>query len=451
MLLTLICSFSILSGINTHDTYGRTNERTMYAEKVKHEFLHAWDNYRKYAWGHDELKPLTRSYRDWYTHSLLMTPVDAFDTIFLMGLKDEAKRDKDLILSKLSFDRDMEVQAFEITIRELGGLLSAYELDGDKRFLKLATDLGDRLLPIFNSPTGMPYRYVNLTTGAVRDSISNPAEIGSMTLEFGTLSRLTRDPVYFEKAKKAVEAVFHRRSRIGLVGTWINVNTGQWTDRDSHISGAIDSYYEYLLKAWLLFRDKDFKKMWDESIIAINKYLPDTVNGELWYGHVNMDTGVRESQEFGALDAFFPAVLALSGDLKRARALEESCYKMWLYYGVEPEAINYTDMKITSPGYVLRPESIESNFYLYRFTHDEQYLFRAETYFRTLMYSCRIPDGYASLSDVVTKQKVDEMPSFFLAETMKYLYLTFAPEKKLSLKKYVFNTEAHPLKRRAKR
>src|SRR3990172_2115172 len=127
------------------------------ADSVRTEFLHAWNGYKRYAWGHDALKPLSRTPHDWYGVSLYMTPVDAFDTMVLMGLTDEAAGAKKLILDSLTFDLDLEVQSFEITIRLLGGLLSAYQLDGDRRFLSLAEDLGARLLPVFSSPTGMPY------------------------------------------------------------------------------------------------------------------------------------------------------------------------------------------------------------------------------------------------------------------------------------------------------
>jgi len=138
--------------------------------------------------------------------------------------------------------------------------------------LSLAEDLGNRLLPVFDSPTGLPYRFVNLKTGKVRDAKTNPAEAGTLLIEFGTLSKLTRRPVFYEKAKRALVEIYKHRSPIGLVGTWINVETGQWTNTDSHISGAIDSYYEYLLKCWLLFDDQDCKRMWLDSIAAINKH-----------------------------------------------------------------------------------------------------------------------------------------------------------------------------------
>src|SRR6267378_3690206 len=276
------------------------------AARVRTEFLHAWNNYERYAWGHDALRPLSKTGHDWYGQSLLMTPVDALDTLILMHLDAEAERTRALIASDLSFDRDIYVKNFEITIRLLGGLLSSYQLTGDKRLLSLAEDLGNRLLPAFNSPTGLPYVYVNLRTGQTRDPVTNPAETGTLLLEFGTLSKLTGRPVFYEKAKRALVETFKRRSPLGLVGQSINVETGAWIETDSHISGGIDSYYEYLWKCWLLFGDKECRDMWNASIPVINKYLADVTHGELWYGHADMYTGVRTETSYGALDAFFP-------------------------------------------------------------------------------------------------------------------------------------------------
>ena len=205
------------------------------AARVRTEFLHAWNNYERYAWGHDALRPLSKIAHDWYGQSLLMTPVDALDTLILMRLDGEAERARSLIVSDLSFDRDIYVKNFEITIRLLGGLLSGYELTGDQRLLSLAEDLGNRLMPAFNSPTGLPYGYVNLHTGQIRDAVTNPAETGTLLLEFGTLSKLTGKPVFYEKAKRALVETFKRRSPLGLVGQSINVDTGAWTNTDSHI------------------------------------------------------------------------------------------------------------------------------------------------------------------------------------------------------------------------
>ena len=276
-----LASLLLLLFLGAPPAYPQTPNPTLLARPtaadVRAEFLHAWNGYKQYAWGHDDLKPLSKSYHDWYGEPLLMTPVDALDTMILMGLKDEANTTKDYIVQHLSFDKDISVQNFEVTIRLLGGLLSGYQLTGDKRLLALAEDLGNRLLPVFESPTGLPYRYVNLKTGKVRDAKTNPAEAGTLLLEFGTLSKLTGRPIFYEKAKRALVAIYNRRSAIGLVGTWIDVETGEWKDTDSHISGAIDSYYEYLLKCWLLFGDEDCHRMWLDSIVAINKYLADEI------------------------------------------------------------------------------------------------------------------------------------------------------------------------------
>ena len=417
------------------------------AERVRQEFRHAWDGYKQYAWGHDALKPLSKTYHDWYGVPLLMSPVDGLDTMILMGLNDEATQTREYIDKNLSFDRDVYVKNFEITIRLLGGLLSSYQLTGDKRLLELADDLGTRLLPAFNSPTGMPHVFVNLRTGAVRGDVTNPAEVGTLLIEFGTLSKLTGKPVYYAKAKRALVEVYSRRSPIGLVGSSINVRTGKWTDPVSHISGGIDSYYEYLLKAWLLFDDKDCERMWKSSIEAVNKYLVDAVATGFWYGQANMNTGARVGTNFGALDAFFPGTLALSGDLDRARRLEDSAYKMWTTFGIEPEEMNYRTMKITYEGYELRPEIIESAYYLRHFTNDPRYREMGKTFFDSLTKYCRTDAGYAALSSVANKTKKDEMESFFFAETLKYLFLLYAPPDTIDLSKTVFNTEAHPIRR----
>lgn len=422
-------------------------DKKQLAVRVKSEFLHAWNGYKKYAWGHDDLKPLSKGYKDWYGQSLLMTPVDSLDSLYLLGFKDEGDATRKYITENLSFDKDIDVQNFEITIRLLGGLLSAYQMTNDKKLLNLAEDLGTRLLPVFNSPTGLPYKYVNLKTGKTRGAVSNPAETGTLLIEFGTLAKLTKKPVFYEKAKRALVETYNRRSSIGLVGTNINVETGKWTNTASHVSAEIDSYYEYLLKCAILFDDADCRRMWQESIAAVNKYNADEVRGELWYGHADMNTGKRTQATYGALDAFFPAVLALSGDLERAKRLQDSSYKMWTKHGIEPEVFDYQKMEVVHGGYPLRPEIVESAYYLYQYTRDEKYLQMGARFFDDFVKYCKTEAGYAALKSVVTKEKSDSMQSFLFAETFKYYYLLFAPPKTLDFKNVVFNTEAHPIKR----
>ena len=418
---------------------------TVTSDRVRAEFVHAWNGYKQYAWGHDELKPLSKTYSDWYPTPLLITPVDAFDTMILMGLSAEAAEAKDLILSQLNFDLDMEVQHFEVAIRILGGLISAQQLDGDPRFLELAIDFADRMLPVFDSNTGMPYRFVNLKTHTTRGRFTNPAEIGTYVLEYGALSHLTGDPKYFDAAKRAIVALYHRRSKIGLVGSTIDVETGRWLAKDSHVGCGIDSYYEYLLKGAILFDDPELSAMWQTTIAAVNAHVADKASRGLWYGRANMSTGEQRATVFGALDAFFPAVLSLGGDLDRAARLEDSCYKMWTLHGIAPELLNYKTMTVVVGSYHLRPEFVESAYYLYHYTGDEKYRWIGATFFNSLVERCKTDAGFAALADVRTGVKTDAMESYFLAEAMKYFYLLFAPPEVFDFETAVFNTEAHPI------
>jgi mannosidase alpha-like ER degradation enhancer 2 len=203
--------------------------------------------------------------------------------------------------------------------------------------------------------------------------------------------------------------------------------------------------------------------MWTNSIAAINRYHGENVvhgliyaggtsraqvrEPELWYGHANMNSGVRTSTTYGALDAFFPAVLALSGDVDRAERLQTSSFKMWSLYGIEPEELDYRSMQIVSPAYHLRPEIVESTYYLYHYTRKGKYLRMGDTMFRDFVKYCRTAEGYAALKSVVSREQTDSMQSFLFAETFKYFYLLLAPPRTLNFDKVVFNTEAHPIMR----
>jgi hypothetical protein len=444
MALVLIGS---ISGCATTHAPASSDDAPARAAEVRAEMQHAWADYHRYAWGHDELLPLSHGARDWHTASLLMTPVDALDTLIIMHLDGEADEARRLIDERLSFDQDISVKTFEITIRLLGGLLSAYQLTGDAKLLALASDLGHRLAPAFASPTGMPYGYVNLRTGAVTGTRTNPAEIGTLILEFGTLAKLVHEPRYYDLAKHALVAMWQRRSRFDLVGSEIDVETGAWTDPSAHISGGIDSYYEYLVKGARLFDDAELGTMARAMLAAVNHCLADESPDGLWYGAADMNTCQRTATQFGALDAFYPAVLVLAGDMDHAARLEESAFRMWRVAGLEPEVYDYRAHTIVAPGYQLRPEIIESAFYLHRRTHDPRYRQMGHVFLRDVEQHCRNDVGYAAISDVRSMQKRDRMESYFLAETLKYLYLLFAPDDVLPLDRITLNTEAHPLRR----
>jgi hypothetical protein len=147
----------------------------------------------------------------------------------------------------------------------------------------------------------------------------------------------------------------------------------------------------------------------------------------------------------GALDCFFPGLLALEGDLIRARSTLEGCWSMQERYGLLPDSFEVESGQVIAANHELRPELVESLFYLHRFTGDPIYRERGRAVLETLVRRCRVEDGYTVLSDVRSGAQGDGMPSFFLAETLKYLYLLFEDHDVVPLDAWVFNTEAHPL------
>ena len=445
-LFTLIMLFLSVSMVAQKDAPFSDEMKKEMCTKVKEAVQHAWKGYKDYAWGADDLKPLTKNSKIWYGKSMLMTPVDAFDTFTLLGLTTEAKETKGLILSKLDFNIDNDVQVFEITIRLLAGLLTAYEMDGNKKFLTLAKDLGDRLMPAFNSKTGMPYRYVHLQTGKTRDGINNPAEIGTLMMEFGKLSKITGNKKYYDAAKKGMMYVYDHRSALDLVGEQIDVETGKWVNNRSHIGAYIDSYYEYLYKSWLLFGDKDFKNAFDVHNTAIKKHLISKTNNGWFMHQVDMNTGKQIGTTYGALEAFYAGLCAFSGDVATGRQIQEANYYMWTRFNIEPEEFDFKADTITSAYYILRPENLESAFYLYRLTGENKYLWQGKVMVQSIIDHCKNDAGFASLKNVLTYEKTNSMESFFFGETLKYAYLIFAPESTLDFKKVVLTTEAHPFK-----
>lgn len=431
------------------------------AKEVKAEFVRSWEGYKKYAWGHDVLLPLSKSYQDWYEESLHISPIDAYSTMKVMGLNKEAEEVENYVIDSISWDKDLFVKTFEVNIRILGGLLAMYEYTGKQEILDKTEEFGQKMLAAFDSPTGMPYYWFNLKTGEAKGVNVNIAEAASYLMEMGILSYYTKNPIYYQAAKKANLAVWERVSDINLVAERIDVETGEWKHSTSHIGAGIDSYYEYLYKAYLLFGDKDLKPIWEKSIHAINTYLVDESDTSFWYCRVDMHTGkkqtklmyadndeIREGGIVTLYDAFFPAVLALSGDIERAEKNQASWDWLWNQYGLEPMIYDYDRAVPTYPVYDLNPEIIESAYYLLHFTGKKVYEDMIEQYWADIMKYCRTDVAFSSIANVQTMEKKDYMPTFFFAETLKYFYLAFTmPTGEFNLDDYVFNTEAHPFKK----
>ncbi|XP_058999187.1 endoplasmic reticulum mannosyl-oligosaccharide 1,2-alpha-mannosidase-like isoform X2 [Mustela lutreola] len=425
-------------------------------------FLHAWAGYRKFAWGHDELKPVSRSFSEWF--GLGLTLIDALDTMWILGLKKEFEEARKWVSKKLRFQKDVDVNLFESTIRILGGLLSAYHLSGDDLFLKKAT------------PSKIPYSDVNIGTGAAHPprwtSDSTVAEVTSIQLEFRELSRLTGNKKFQAAAEEVTRRVHSLPGKKdGLVPMFIDTHSGRFTHPGVFTLGArADSYYEYLLKQWVQGGKQEPQLLEDylEAIEGIRRHLlrrsePGKLAfvGELAHG--------RFSAKMDHLVCFLPGTLALGAHhglpadhMELARALMDTCYQMnrQMETGLSPEIVHFNlypqndrkdvQVKPADRHNLLRPETVESLFYLHRLTGDPKYQDWGWEILQSFNAYTRVPSGgYSSISNVqdpLNPQPRDKMESFFLGETLKYLYLLFSDDPSLlSLDAYVFNTEAHPL------
>jgi len=424
------------------------------ADDVKSEALRVWNSYKKYAWGYDVLLPLSKKGYNWYNEEALgISPFDAYSTLAVMGLEKEAKEIEEYALSK-DWNQDVYVQVFEVNIRILGGLLAMYDHTQNPKILEKAIDFGNRLLPAFNSPTGIPYHSVNLKTGKTsgdhgkgKGNIVNTAQAASYLFEFGILSYYSKDPKYYQAAKRATKAIFERRSKIGLPGDYINVETGEWANDWSYLQAGVDSYYEYMFKVTLLFPDPEIRKMWEYSFDKINKYYAEDYNGKRFYTCVNMHTGKVLKRSVSLYDAFFPAVQALYGDIENAEKNMATWDWIWNKYGLLPTRYFYDRDEVEYPNYDLNPEIIESAYYLHEITGKEKYLKMLYKYWSDINKYCRDDIAFHTIEDVRTMKKKDYMPTFFLAETLKYFFLAVVDKKIFDFNDYVFSTEAHPFKK----
>ncbi|XP_024154541.1 endoplasmic reticulum mannosyl-oligosaccharide 1,2-alpha-mannosidase [Oryzias melastigma] len=442
-------------------------------EAVRDAFGHAWKGYKEYAWGHDELKPISKSFSEWF--GLGLTLVDSLDTMWILGLKEEFAEAKSWVEKELSFDKNVDVNLFETTIRVLGGLLSTHHLTGEQVFLEKAKDLGSRLMPAFRTPSKIPYSDVNIGKGTAHPprwtSDSTVAEVTSIQLEFRELSHLTQDPQYQEVVNEVSKLVHQLPGKHdGLVPMFINTNSGQFSHKGVFTLGArADSYYEYLLKQWIQGGKTEDHLLEDylQAVEGVKRHLVKqtgssrlTIVGELSHNRFNA--------KMDHLVCFLPGTLALGvhnglpGDhMDLAVQLMETCYQMYkqMETGLSPEIAHFSlqggagqdiIVKPADGHNLLRPETVESLFYMYRFTKNAKYRDWGWEILQSFNKYTKVPDGgYTSINNVrdpANPGPRDKMESFFLGETLKYLYLLFSDDMELlSPDKYVFNTEAHPL------
>eukprot|EP00124_Ichthyophonus_hoferi_P003209 Ihof_evm2s265 gene=Ihof_evmTU2s265 len=436
------------------------NEKADLAAEVREMFNHTYWAYMNNAYPADELKPLSCKGRVRGKEKENRGDLDLAMGGYVLGDFDEFMRAVHLITNEARFDNDLVVSVFEVSIRVLGGLLSAHILAEEVKkknwapnqppytggLLKHATDLGDRLVVAFSSPTGIPYLRVNLAKGNIVGDDENTctACAGSMILEYATLSRLTGKPIYETKARQAMDILFKSRERnTDLVGRLINSKNGN-TSFDGGMGAGIDSYYEYLFKAYVLLNDPHYLNMFAVHYNGLMKYSKQGA----YYRAVNTKYPQLLAVPFSdSLGAFWPGLQVLMGDLPNA--LEYHQYLLDLTrrnHHFVPEEYG-RDMVARSQDHFLRPEFIESTYMLYKATGSSIYLETGKAALRALQDKSWVKCGYAALSNITNGTKIDRMDSFFLAETVKYLYLLFEEPANIALNMddYIFTTEAHML------
>ena len=194
-----------------------------------------------------------------------------------------------------------------------------------------------------------------------------------------------------------MDSLWKLRSPLDLIGNHIDVQTGKWTGLDATIGSGVDSYFEYLVKGGILLNKPDFLKQFKVYQIAINKFL----SHDDWFVWSNMDKGQKTLPLFSSLEAFYPGLLTLTGDLEHATKLINSYHKIWRKFGGLPEFYNIQTDSIHSnrENYPLRPELIESIMYVLRATNnDETYYEMAVDYLEAIEHISKISCGFATVN-----------------------------------------------------
>ncbi|KAL7671380.1 hypothetical protein ACOME3_006279 [Neoechinorhynchus agilis] len=436
----------------SHCTYKITeNDAERFRDRVRVMFDHAYSSYMNNAYPKDELCPLSCTGTDTFG-GYSLTLIDSLDTLFVMGKCNEFQDAYTKALN-VNFDKDVNVSVFETNIRVVGGLLAGHmvapycgvnestQWPCKGRMLDQARRVADKLILAFDTPTGMPIGTVNLLTGVPKGETdeASTAGVGSFIVEFGALSRLTGDNSYLNAARRALDSLWMYRSHIDLVGNHVNVTNGHWTDSLFTIGAAVDSYLEYLLKGSILLDDQELRRRFDVHLDAIKRYA----KLDNYHIYVSSKTGSPSYGLFHSLDAFFPGMLALARkDISSAYDILFTNHQLWLQYGGLPEHYDVFARKPLKTGlnYPLRPEHIESTMYLFRMAklieanNDNEVqtanlknaLMRIGVDFLTSIESqFKTQCGFAGAMDIRTNRLIDRMESFFLAETLKYLYLVF--------------------------
>ncbi|KAJ7343377.1 glycoside hydrolase family 47 protein [Mycena albidolilacea] len=494
LLLALVAFDTVRGGQVQKPGLVLPNTARAHRDAVQHIFVTSYEAYRTFAFGHDDLQPVSETFNDG-RNGWGASIVDAMTTIKIMGLDDYFAEAVNFT-SNIDFSRSQTsdtVSVFETTIRYLGGLLSAYELSDQQypALLAKATELADKLAYAWLGDSDIPFGFLDFSTNIPVQDTSNIAEAGTLTLEWATLSKHTGNDTYRLLAEKAVKHIAGLATPLpGIAVQGIDPSSGEFVGGFETWGGGSDSYFEYLIKYGRLTNTHDtvFVDTWKTAVDSTIRHLlrNSTVGNHTYTSTFDSVAGLihRTSSH---LTCFHGGNWILGGKLlnnhtivQYGLALVDSCVNTYASTatGIGPEGFAYisADGNFTSfpdpteddlafynkhgfyildgsSDYILRPEVLESNFYAWRVTGDTKYLDNAARAIDSFNKYLPTTVGFTGIDDVndVNSTKIDDMESFWFAEVLKYLYLTFDDPEHISLDDYVFNTEAHPFKAPAAR
>ncbi|KAI3814867.1 hypothetical protein L1987_14514 [Smallanthus sonchifolius] len=359
------------------------------------------------------------------------TLIVSYDTLYIMGLDEQFQRAREWVANSLDFNKNYDASVFETTIR----------------LRCKAKDIADRLLPAWNTPSGIPYNFINLVHGNAHnpgwtggDSIL--AYSGTEQLEFIALTQRTGDPKYQQKVENVILVLNKTFPADGLLPIYINPHRGT-TSHSTITFGAMgDSFYEYLLKVWIQGNKtaevKHYREMWETSMKGLLSLVRKT--GPSSFTYISEKIGNSLIDKMDELACFAPGMIALGSSgygpddstkfLNLAEELALTCYNFYQSTPTKLAGEKYffhsgQDMTVGTSWNILRPETVESLFYLWRLTGNKTYQEWGWNIFQAFEKNSRVESGYVGLKDVNTGVKDNMMQSFFLAETLKYLYLYF--------------------------
>jgi mannosyl-oligosaccharide alpha-1,2-mannosidase len=266
---------------------------SVHQAEVKELFVTSYEAYQTYAWGYDDLLPVSKTYFDG-RNGWGASIADAMGTMWIMGFTDWFEQavnhtaNTDFSISHTSDT----VSLFETTIRYVGGFLSAYELSGEKYpvLVEKAQDLADQMAYAWVGDQSIPYGYIDFTNQNPTKDTSNIAEAGTLTMEWNRLSQYTGNDTYQTLAEKSVQHMIHMSTPLpGMPAQGINPQTGNSVGGYVTWGGGSDSYFEYLIKyarltntddnsyadAWLTAADTSVKTLLRTSTVDDRLYLAD--------------------------------------------------------------------------------------------------------------------------------------------------------------------------------